>query len=98
MNFRLIFQPEAEGQLEQLSAAPDQLVRYKAVLKALGRLQTNPRHPSLNTHKYHGLSAPNGQDMFEAYAQNHTPSAYRIFWHYGPKPGEITIYAITPHP
>ena len=30
--------------------------------------------------------------------QNRTPGALRIFWCYGPKQGEITIFAITPHP
>ena len=36
--------------------------------------------------------------VFEAYAQHRTPGAYRVFWCYGPGPGEITILAITPHP
>jgi hypothetical protein len=38
--------------------------------------------------------------VFEAYAQNRTPGAYRIFWCYGPDKdkGDITITAITPHP
>jgi hypothetical protein len=42
--------------------------------------------------------------MFEAYAQNNTPGAYRIFWHYGPDEASgkkripiITIIAITRH-
>lgn len=38
------------------------------------------------------------EDVFESYAQNNTPGAYRIFWHYGPKKKMITILAITPHP
>jgi hypothetical protein len=36
--------------------------------------------------------------VFEAYAQNKTPGAYRVFWCYGPEQGEITVIAITPHP
>ena len=44
--------------------------------------------------------------VFEAYVQQNTPPAYKIFWHYGPdetdKNGKriaiITILAITPHP
>lgn len=39
-----------------------------------------------------------GEEIFEAYAENHTPTAYRIFWHYGPGSQIITIVAITPHP
>jgi hypothetical protein len=47
----------------------------------------------------------NGEKVFEAYAQNDTPGAYRIFWHYGPDEGSgnkriavITVVAIIPHP
>jgi hypothetical protein len=44
------------------------------------------------------LADANNEDVFEAYAQNKTPSAYRLFWHYGPNKGTIPIIAITPHP
>ena len=40
----------------------------------------------------------NGEKVFEAYAQQRTPGAYRVFWYYGPERGMITIVAITPHP
>lgn len=73
---------------------------FKQVAKAVQQLANNPRHPSLNTHEYSSLDHPfdpNGK-IFEAYAQNRTPGAYRVFWCYGPKKGEITIIAITPHP
>jgi len=39
-----------------------------------------------------------GEKVFEAYAEHPTPAAYRVFWHYGPEKGVITIIAITPHP
>ena len=61
--------------------------------------------PSLNTHEFTSLSGVNGEKVFEAYAQNNTPGAYRIFWHYGPdqikgkkRAQAITILAITSHP
>ena len=38
------------------------------------------------------------EKVFEAYAQNRTPGAYRVFWCYGPQQGQIIIVAITPHP
>jgi hypothetical protein len=44
------------------------------------------------------LSGPNGEKVFEAYVENRTPGAYRIFWYYGPQSGEITVFAMTPHP
>ncbi len=98
MNFRLIFQPEAEGQLSALAGSSGSAARLKAVRKCLGFLETNPRHPGLNTHKYDSLAGPRGEEVFEAYAQNRAPGAYRVFWYYGPKHGCITILAITPHP
>jgi hypothetical protein len=36
--------------------------------------------------------------IFEAYAEQSTPAAYRIFWYYGPGNKQITVIAITPHP
>ncbi|NCS23229.1 MAG: hypothetical protein GPI96_01320 [Microcystis aeruginosa BS13-02] len=73
---------------------------YKQVTKALKLLSTNPRHPGLKTHEFNSLDNPydSTQKVFEAYAQQNTPGAYRIFWCYGPNSGEITILAITPHP
>lgn len=73
---------------------------FKQVHKTITLLSQNPRHPGLGTHKYRSLTDPSGQnrEVFEAYAQNQTPGAYRVFWHHRPGKGEITILAITPHP
>ncbi|MBI3461706.1 MAG: hypothetical protein HY000_01395 [Planctomycetes bacterium] len=73
---------------------------FKQVHKAIQQLGANPKHPGLKTHEYKSLVHPydaNGK-VFEAYAQNDTPGAYRIFWCYGPEKSEMTIIAITPHP
>ena len=77
----------------------------KEARKALGYLQMNPGHPCLNTYEFASLSTSE-RKMFEAYAQNQTPGAYRVFWHYGPDEYDakkkripvITIASITPHP
>lgn len=98
MSFALKFTEQAESDLKALEEDKSLLKRLKAVRKALGYLETNPRHPGLNTHKYSALIGPNGEEIFEAYAENKTPAAYRIFWFYGPDKKEITIIAITPHP
>ncbi len=73
---------------------------FKQVHKAISLLCDDPRHPGLKMHKYESIIDPSGQQrqIFEAYAQNNTPEAYRIFWHYGHGKGEISIVAITPHP
>ena len=95
---KLKFTNEAASQLKNLKENAGLAKRYKAALKALGYLEINPRHPGLNTHPYDSLCGANKEKVYEAYAENQTPGAYRIFWHYGPDKNEITIIAITPHP
>lgn len=98
MSFKLEFTDEATAQFKSLEKDKGLAKRFKAVRKALAYLEANPRHPALNTHKYSSLQGPNGADLFEAYAENKTPGAYRIFWCYGPAKNIITVTAITPHP
>jgi hypothetical protein len=98
VNFSLLFTQQAHSDLDALEANKALSKRLKAVRKSLAYLQTNPRHPGLNTHKYDAFEGPNGEEIFEAYAENNTPAAYRIFWYYGPGKNAITIIAITPHP
>ena len=73
---------------------------FKQIVKCVALLQANPRHPGLKTHEYNSIENPYDPDtkVFEAYVQNRTPGAYRVFWCYGPRTGEIMIIAITPHP
>lgn len=96
MQFRLEYQPEAEETLANLQQTDPK--KYKKVLKTLGLMQTHLRHPGLKTHKYDSLSGPDEEEVFEAYVENKTPAAFRVFWYYGPGKNVITILAITPHP
>lgn len=98
MAFELTFTDQASDDLDALESNVGLAKRFKAVRKALGFLETNPRHPGLNTHKYSSIRGLNGEEIFEAYAENQTPAAWRIFWRYGPGKKQITILAITPHP
>lgn len=98
MSFKLLFTEQASEDFDRLQESAAKQKQFKAVRKTLGYLEMNPRHPSLNTHKFHSISGINDEEIFEAYAENNTPGAYRIFWHYGPKKDELTIIAITPHP
>jgi len=98
MPFSLVFTQEAKGNLEELVREPGLAKRYKAVRKTPGFLETNPRHPSLQTHEYKSLTSKSGGKVFEAFAEQGTPAAYRVFWRYGPGKAQITIVAITPHP
>ena len=94
----LEFTAEADGNLSKLEKDKGLAKRHKAVCKALGYLETNPRHPALNTHEFSSIKGPRGEKIFAAYAENNTPAAFRIFWHYGPGKDVITIIAITTHP
>jgi hypothetical protein len=95
--FRLFFTPTARDALSDLEV-PAQAVRLKKVRNTLGRLQADPRYPSLNSHKYSSVKGINGEEIWESYVENNTPSAWRIFWHYGPGADCITVVSITPHP
>lgn len=101
----LRFTDEAKAQLAELEGAPSRAGVLRQVRQALGHLQSNPAHPGLHTHEFTSLSTAD-RKMFEAYAQNQTPGACRIFWHYGPDERDakkrrvpvITVVSITPHP
>jgi hypothetical protein len=106
MRYNLLFTETANEQYESLEKDPALEGVLKQVRKTLGLLETNLRAASLQTHEYSSLTRRFGLKVFKAYVQQNTPSAYRIFWHYGPdelaKNGKrsavITIIAITPHP
>lgn len=99
MTFSLRFSDTSTSQLEALEKNKHLATQYKAVCKALRFLQDNPRHPGLRTHEYSSLVGPGGAKVWEAYAQNQTPGAYRIFFcYYPPKINSIHIIAIAAHP
>lgn len=102
---RLEFTDAADAQKETIDKGGNSGL-IKQINKTLGYLQTNPKHPSLNTHPYQSIPNPinSKEKVFEAYAQNNTPAAYRVFFVYGsarkpPTAGKvITVIAITRHP
>ncbi len=105
MRRELRFTPAAREALESLLRSRSSTGLLRQVRKTLGLLETNLRHPSLQTHKFRSLKAPDGGDVFEAYVQQDTPAAFRVFFCYGPDRKEgrrrvavLTIIAITPHP
>jgi hypothetical protein len=56
---------------------------FKQIYKTINLLKSNPR---LHIHAYDSIPHPYDpkQKVFEAYIQNNTAAAYRIFWCYGP--------------
>lgn len=105
MNRRLLFTEEADKSFRAIAENKSQKGLYSQILKTIGFLECNPKHPSLKTHEYFSLKGRKGERVWEAYVQNKTPGAYRVFFYYGPdelKDGKhipvITIIAINPHP
>lgn len=52
MKRELVFSDEADETLTELEHDSSQLKVHKAVRKTLGLMETNLRHPSLNTHEF----------------------------------------------
>lgn len=95
---RLKLTPRATEQWAALQHANPR--RYKKVKKALKLLKENPAYPGLNAHKHNALRgrAPDRSDMWVAYVENNTPSAWRIFYfHDSRDPGLIYVTSIEPH-
>jgi hypothetical protein len=105
MQRKIKFTPTADRQFAALRESPSNAGLFEQVRKAIGHLEIDTHHPSLHTHAFTSLSGAKGEKIFESYAQNNTPSAYRIFWHYGPDEAKgkkrnpvIAIIAISRHP
>jgi hypothetical protein len=105
MRRKIKFTPTADAEYTALEQASSNAALLDQVRKAIGYLDIDPHHPSLHTHEFTSLSGAGGEKVFEAYAQNNTPGACRIFWRYGPvgttgkkRVPVITIVAITRHP
>lgn len=93
----LIYTDEAKNNLVELKKQ-GQFKKLKKIKTTLDKIQNNPRHPGLHTHKYKSFKGYNGEYIFQSYVENKNPGTFRIFWHYGPDKQQITIVAITPHP
>ncbi len=98
MKFNLIFSSSAKAALKKIKDDKGLQKRHKSVEKALRFLSKNPKHPGLHTKLYFSLIGPEGEKIFEVYAEQNTPAAYRIFFYYGHTKGEIIVFAIVSHP
>lgn len=92
----MLLTAEAERTLDTLRRRD--VRRHRRLAKALALLEQDPSYPSLVTHRFEGVEGPGGEPVWESYVENRTPSAWRIWWFYGPDSGEITVVAIGPHP
>ena len=65
---------------------------------ALKKLSADPMYPSLHTHEIEPLSRRYGMKVWQAYLENKTSKARRMYWVYGPDQKDITIIGLEPHP
>lgn len=98
MIFQINLTDKAKAQISALKKDKGLLKRFKAVREALKKLQLDSRHPGLQTHEFHSLKGPDNEKVFEAYAEQKTSAAYRIFFYYGPEKGTITVFSVERHP
>lgn len=106
MRYTLRFAKRASATLQLLAdGGPNERAKLAKVRRALRRLEENPRHPSLHSHLYESFPVDRDVKVWDSYVENRTPSAWRIFWQYGPdefRDGQpvkiITVLAISPHP
>ncbi len=97
--FQLLYTREAEKVLNDLRTKKQYATKLRKIQKALRLLQdAGPRHPGLHSHDYKSVPGPGGEPLWESYVENKTPSAWRIWWIYGPADGQLTIVTIGPHP
>jgi len=72
--------------------------KYRKVVKALYHLSQDPGHRGLQSHRYESLDDVFGEKILESYVENATPSAWRLWWFYGPEDDAITVVDLGPHP
>jgi hypothetical protein len=104
--YKLKFSTAAESQLKALAeGGAANAIKLKKVRRALALLEQDPRYPGLHSHQYENVPGESKARVWDSYVENKTPSAWRIFWMYGPNEivgGQevaiISVLAITPHP
>lgn len=102
--FAIYYDGEAGALINELAgkAVAGELSRneeelYRKIRKALQYLETNPKHPGLNSHEIDVLTEKYAVRIWESYLENKKAGARRIFWIYGPETREITIVGIEKH-
>ena len=96
MPFELILTEKVEQVMEDLSRSDP--AKHKKVEKCFAKLEDDPRQSGLSSHPYDNIKGVLGERIFESYVENHTPSAWRAWWYYGPGEGTITVADLGPDP
>lgn len=97
--FTLLYTPEAKSVLLALQHGPHadkgKLHKTRKALRLLAG--EGPSYRGFQTHRYQSVPGPGGKPLWESYIENQTPSAWRMWWIYGPGEADITIVTFGPH-
>jgi hypothetical protein len=93
--FELILSEKVERVLVELARDRPKLRKAE---KCFAKLEEDPRQTGLSSHPYDEIVGPLRQKIFESYVGNNAPSAWRVWWYYGPEEGTITVADLGPHP
>jgi hypothetical protein len=96
MAYQVLLTTKVSEVLDQLKAGDQR--KTKKVVKALALLEADPAYPGLASHRFDALDKTFDQTIWESYVENDTPSAWRIWWYFGPDQGQITVVDVGPHP
>jgi len=94
--FELILSSQVEDTLALLGHTDQR--KHKKVVRCLATLEQDPAYPGLNSHPFENIKGPLGERIWESYVENHAPSAWRVWWYYGPGTAELTVFAVGPPP
>lgn len=105
MPYKLKFSTGARAQYEALvNGGAATATKLRKVQRALALLEQDPRYPGLHSHQYKNFPGLPNAKVWDSYVENNTPSAWRIFWMYGPNEmvsgkevAVVSVLAITSH-
>jgi hypothetical protein len=96
MEFELELVRKVEETIEGLRKRDPR--RHKRVVKCLAMLAQDPTYPGLSSHPYTSVRGALGETIWESYVENNSPSAWRVWWHYGSDHRVIVVVDLGPHP
>lgn len=96
MAFELVPTSQVEETVALLQRTDER--KYRKVVRCFAKLEQDPAYPGLNSHPFENIKGPLGERIWESYVENNSPSAWRVWWYYGPGTGEISVFTVGPHP
>ena len=97
MIFELGFSDRAKEQLTALKTNKGLAKHHKAIQEAFKNYSAIQDTPACKLMSFILSKVRITKKVFEAYAEQNTPAAHRIFFYYGPQKGVISIISVERH-